>query len=168
MLSHYIALHITFRNLPSNCNNHLTTEWGKFKLANQHDSSIRSASSTLVFKCQKNEVHSLTLEYQRSRHLSNAGVLPINKFELPHPELTRAGSGRRCTRHDNERLLTASRGTESHRNERLPEAVQYGMLQMVSEQTSPSTVWNQAEADGHVTPKADEGGEWSPVHKALQ
>jgi len=36
------------------------------------------------------------------------------------------------------------------------------MLQMVSEQTSSSTVWlgtNQAEAGGHVTPKADEGGE---------
>nr|ABD33140.1 hypothetical protein MtrDRAFT_AC157503g18v2 [Medicago truncatula] len=39
--------------------------------------------------------------------------------------MTRAGSGRRCTRHDNERLLTASRGTESHRNERVLEAVQW-------------------------------------------
>jgi len=33
------------------------------------------------------------------------------------------GSGRRCTRHDNERLPTVSRGTESHRNERNPEVV---------------------------------------------
>jgi len=33
------------------------------------------------------------------------------------------GSGRRCTRHDNERLPTVSRGTESHQNERDPEAV---------------------------------------------
>jgi len=25
---------------------------------------------------------------------------------------------------------------------------------------------NQAEAGGHVTPKADEDGDWSPMHKA--
>jgi len=35
----------------------------------------------------------------------------------------RMGSGRRCTRHANERLLTAFRGTESHQNERDPEAM---------------------------------------------
>jgi len=33
-------------------------------------------------------------------------------------------SGRRCTRHDNEHLSAASRGTESHRSERDPETVQ--------------------------------------------
>ncbi|KEH26620.1 hypothetical protein MTR_6g466300 [Medicago truncatula] len=36
-------------------------------------------------------------------------------------------SGRRCTRYDNERLPTASRGTESRRNERYPEAFNFGM-----------------------------------------
>jgi len=30
----------TFGNAPSNYNNYLTSEWGKFKLAKQHDSSI--------------------------------------------------------------------------------------------------------------------------------
>jgi len=27
---------------------------------------------------------------------------------------------------------------------------------------------HQAEADGHVTPKADDVGEWPPVHKVCQ
>ncbi|KEH37405.1 hypothetical protein MTR_2g438670 [Medicago truncatula] len=36
----------------------------------------------------------------------------------------RAGSGRRCTRHDNERLPIAYRRTELHQNERDPEAVE--------------------------------------------
>jgi len=36
----------------------------------------------------------------------------------------RAGSGRQCTRHDNEQLPTTSRGIESHWNERVPKAVQ--------------------------------------------
>jgi len=53
-----------------------------------------------VFKCQKNEVHSLRLQYlhlnQPNKNLifwkeqwkcrTNAWVLPFNKFELPHPE----------------------------------------------------------------------------------
>ena len=39
------------------------------------------------------------------------------------PKAARAESGRECTRHDNERLLTTSRGTKSHRNARDPEAV---------------------------------------------
>jgi len=38
MLSHYI----TSWNVSSNCNNYLTSEWGKFKLAKQHDSIMRS------------------------------------------------------------------------------------------------------------------------------
>jgi hypothetical protein len=40
---------------------------------------------------------------------------------------------------------------------------------MVSGQTSPNTMWfgvHQAKAGGHVKPEAEEGGEWSPVHKA--
>jgi len=53
-----------------------------------------------VFNCQKNEVHSLRLQYlhlnQSNKNLifwkeqwkcrTNARVLPFNKFELPHPE----------------------------------------------------------------------------------
>ncbi|AET05093.1 hypothetical protein MTR_8g101420 [Medicago truncatula] len=38
----------------------------------------------MVFKCQKNEVHSLTLEYHCSRCTSHAGFLSFNKFELSH------------------------------------------------------------------------------------
>nr|ABN08205.1 hypothetical protein MtrDRAFT_AC155885g6v2 [Medicago truncatula] len=38
----------------------------------------------MVFKCQKNKVHSWTLQCQYSRCLSNVGFLPFNKFELPH------------------------------------------------------------------------------------
>ncbi|KEH27492.1 hypothetical protein MTR_5g014075 [Medicago truncatula] len=43
--------------------------------------------------------------------------------------LTRTGSGRQCIMHDNDRLLTASRQTESHRNKRDLETVQiyFGM-----------------------------------------
>jgi len=36
----YVNNYITFQNVPSNCNNYLTTEWGKFKLAKQQDSDI--------------------------------------------------------------------------------------------------------------------------------
>jgi len=32
--------YITFGNVPSNYNNFLTPEWGKFKLAKQQDSNI--------------------------------------------------------------------------------------------------------------------------------
>jgi len=42
---------------------------------------------------------------------------------LVHRLLTRAKSGRHCIRHNNERLQIAIRQTESHRNERDPEAV---------------------------------------------
>ena len=41
---------------------------------------------------------------------------------------------------------------------------------MVSEPTSPSTVWFEDEPDGSWwacdIPGTDEGGEWTPVHEA--
>jgi len=54
----------------------------------------------IVSKCQRNEVQTLTLPYhhlneanknltfwmEQKNFRANAGVLPFNKFELPHPE----------------------------------------------------------------------------------
>jgi len=54
----------------------------------------------IVSKCQRNEVQTLTLQYHRlneanknltfwmeqNHFRANAGDLPFNKFELPHPE----------------------------------------------------------------------------------
>ncbi|AES65486.1 hypothetical protein MTR_2g039980 [Medicago truncatula] len=50
----------------------------------------------MVFKCQKNEMHSLTLQCHYSRCLSNVEFLSFNKFELPHSKEDNCTRNNKC------------------------------------------------------------------------